>query len=252
MDIAYIIKDLIHVLRRGGSLQDFVDRRSSVGDVCFLKYVSKVKTIDDFELPREQCNSIIAQVYEEYNYEDIRPTDIVLDVGANVGVFSLKVAPKVKHVYAVEPLFFDRLRENIKRNGLKNVTPLKVALSLQEGTKFKGYIYLEFAGVRGQAIGKSFPQIVSMCGGHIDFLKCDCEGGEWFINPDQIEAAGIRRIEMEVHARKYGLNLEEYPKILKKINFDVKKENRGKTLLLHATKKEKEREIEREKRILSN
>jgi hypothetical protein len=28
-------------------------------------------------------------------------------------------------------------------------------------------------------------------------LKCDCEGGEWLIQPEEL--AGIRRIEMELH-----------------------------------------------------
>lgn len=32
---------------------------------------------------------------------------------------------------------------------------------------------------------------------HPSFLKCDCEGGEWTIDP--IDLADIRRIEMEIH-----------------------------------------------------
>jgi hypothetical protein len=44
-----------------------------------------------------------------------------------------------------------------------------------------------------------------MAGG-CDFLKCDCEGGEWQIRPGDL--AGIRRIEMELHT----------PPICKKIN----------------------------------
>ena len=33
--------------------------------------------------------------------------------------------------------------------------------------------------------------------GGCDFLKCDCEGAEWGIDPADL--AGIRRIEMELH-----------------------------------------------------
>jgi len=36
-----------------------------------------------------------------------------------------------------------------------------------------------------------------MCGGHVDFLKMDCEGAEWCITPDELK--GIRRIEAEIH-----------------------------------------------------
>ncbi|HMV50520.1 MAG TPA: hypothetical protein PKD31_22460, partial [Blastocatellia bacterium] len=38
--------------------------------------------------------------------------------------------------------------------------------------------------------------------GGCDFLKCDCEGAEWQIDPDDL--AGIRRIEMELHQPPIG------------------------------------------------
>jgi hypothetical protein len=44
----------------------------------------------------------------------------------------------------------------------------------------------------------SYPlgKIITMAGG-CDFLKCDCEGAEWQIIPEDLE--GVRRIEMELH-----------------------------------------------------
>jgi len=47
-------------------------------------------------------------------------------------------------------------------------------------------------------IAPTFPlkQIISMAGG-CDFLKCDCEGAEWLIEPTDF--ASVRRIEMELH-----------------------------------------------------
>jgi hypothetical protein len=38
--------------------------------------------------------------------------------------------------------------------------------------------------------------------GGCDFLKCDCEGGEWLMNPEDL--AGIRRLEMELHIPPIG------------------------------------------------
>ncbi len=35
-----------------------------------------------------------------------------------------------------------------------------------------------------------------------DFLKCDCEGAEWTIQPSDLD--GVRRIEMELHAPPIG------------------------------------------------
>jgi hypothetical protein len=39
-------------------------------------------------------------------------------------------------------------------------------------------------------------KIIEMAGG-CDFLKCDCEGAEWYIEPDDLKE--VRRIEMELH-----------------------------------------------------
>ena len=51
---------------------------------------------------------------------------IVLDVGAGTGRLTFAAAPKAKHIYASEPV--DRLREfmrdEIKRQGIKNITVL--------------------------------------------------------------------------------------------------------------------------------
>ena len=44
-------------------------------------------------------------------------------------------------------------------------------------------------------------QIIGMAGG-CDFLKCDCEGGEWLMRPEDL--GGIRRIEMELHIPPIG------------------------------------------------
>jgi hypothetical protein len=51
----------------------------------------------------------------------------------------------------------------------------------------------------------SLRQILIIAGG-CDFLKCDCEGAEWQIQPEDL--AGVRRIEMELHT----------PPICKKVN----------------------------------
>lgn len=56
-----------------------------------------------------------------------------------------------------------------------------------------------------------------MCGG-CDFLKIDCEGGEWEIEAEELK--GIRRIEMEVHKIRYPLTLME--ERLKQAGFDYK------------------------------
>jgi len=64
----------------------------------------------------------------------LRAGDIYLDVGANIGLFTLIAAHKVGndgHVYAFEPtsISFQRLLTNIRLNQFSNVSPFQIALS---------------------------------------------------------------------------------------------------------------------------
>ncbi len=47
----------------------------------------------------------------EYRFEDIRPGDRVLDIGANVGAFCIRAARLGGRVTAVEPVTADLLRK---------------------------------------------------------------------------------------------------------------------------------------------
>ena len=47
----------------------------------------------------------------------------------------------------------------------------------------------------------SLKSVIDMTGG-CDFLKCDCEGAEWLIDPHDL--GKIRRIEMELHLPPIG------------------------------------------------
>jgi FkbM family methyltransferase len=65
-------------------------------------------------------------------HEVIRPGDVVIDVGANVGYYTLLAAHRVGRggrVYAVEPAANTRrlLRQNLRLNGLNNVTVIAAA-----------------------------------------------------------------------------------------------------------------------------
>jgi FkbM family methyltransferase len=69
----------------------------------------------------------------------LKPDDVFLDVGANIGYFTLlaarKVAPNGK-VIAIEasPTVQARLKENLARNGVSNVEIHNIAASDREGT----------------------------------------------------------------------------------------------------------------------
>jgi len=67
---------------------------------------------------------------------DIRDNDLILDIGANIGWFSLTLSTKSKpRVVAFEPdtLNFSLLQDNLKLNGKENVKAYNKAVSDHEG-----------------------------------------------------------------------------------------------------------------------
>jgi len=125
----------------------------------------------------------------EYRFDDLCSTDRVIDIGANVGAFCIRASRYSHHVVAVEPLTATLLRENIRLNG---VTVQVIESALGDG-KSKTIWWDD-----NNVFTQTYPlrNIIEMAGG-CDFLKCDCEGAEWSIKPEDLD--GVRRIEMELH-----------------------------------------------------
>jgi len=62
---------------------------------------------------------------------------VVLDLGANVGCFTLRAAQKAKHVYAVEPLYTDELVSNIALNEIPDKVSVIHMVSEVEGNQYQ-------------------------------------------------------------------------------------------------------------------
>jgi len=114
--------------------------------------------------------------------DDVRPDDAVLDVGANLGVFSALAGQRARDVTAVEPhpRTADRCRENLARNGVDGDV-LTAAVGAGPGT-----IGL---AVDQDAVGTQRPEIASDGAydvpmipadrlGEVDVVKVDVEGAE--------------------------------------------------------------------------
>jgi len=74
----------------------------------------------------------IKEIYEwrVYDYLKLSSSSIVIDIGAHIGLFAVKVARKVKKVVAIEPHpeNFKLLLANVRLNHLKNVTAINAAI----------------------------------------------------------------------------------------------------------------------------
>jgi len=158
-----------------------------------------------FRLDPISCQPIF-DVYRDYRFDRIRPDDVVLDIGAQIGAFAIPAAKIARRVYAVEPLFHYELLESIRLNRAKNVYPLWYGLG-----KERSVLRLGYWGMANYCSVYPFPEILEdlrwwrlTARRGIDVLKLDCEGCEWYINPEDLK--GIRVIEAELHT--FGLGIK--------------------------------------------
>ena len=132
----------------------------------------------------------LAQMDDSSWLAGTRPTDTVLDLGAHVGIMCIPLAKKVKKVYAVEPLYGKELKANLELNDLHNVVVWKAALGTGKAAKLR--YHERSATVPMVSLPKMKDEI-----GPIDFLKANCEGGEWTMEP--WELSGIREVRLDYH-----------------------------------------------------
>jgi FkbM family methyltransferase len=136
--------------------------------------------------------------YGEYSEGEIdlfrqllRPGDVAIDAGANVGALTVPMARCVGHqgaILAFEPqrVVFDFLANNLRLNGLTNVVPHRRALGAQSGTvRVPRLDYAEVDNFGGVALGEpgdgedvELVTIDSLALPRLRLLKVDVEGME--------------------------------------------------------------------------
>ena len=102
----------------------------TVGDLC-VAY--RTGTADEQVVGHSFQDDIFLPELPEY---EPGANDVVIDVGAHIGTFTMLVAPRVRRVYAVEASreTFDYLRVNCLMNDLDNVKAFHLALGGSTGT----------------------------------------------------------------------------------------------------------------------
>lgn len=195
----------------------------------------EVGTIDDVFLRNEYitANNIIKDKY------------VVIDIGANIGSFSILAAMKAPgiKVFSYEPVpsIFARLLKNIRVNRLETVIqPFNLAVAGERGER-KLFLHpqisgantlapyrdnLEFVQVRNAIPVRALTLQDVFHTNHIeycDFLKVDCEGAEFevILNTPPGTLSKIKHIAIEYHRdpselssflRGHGFSVETKPR----------------------------------------
>lgn len=152
-------------------------------------------------------------------YKGIKDSyDVVVDIGAHIGCFSIFAAGRARRVFALEPVpdNFELLKANLRENRLDNVTAHCAAIAETDGetTLYYHDTHSDSHSTRAPDPGSHFLRrlsvptlsIASLMARHdidrIDMIKMDCEGAEYDVlfalDPDV--AARIGEIFLEYHA----------------------------------------------------
>ena len=162
----------------------------------------------------------------DYRSLTIHPNDIVLDAGANAGLFSIWAAPRCRSVISVEPApeTFGLLNLNNRINKATNVFPINKALSDHDG-----YVTMRGDGatfkIEQQGImipSTTIDSLLADLDVSVDVVKMDVEGAERLCLPGSY-LEHVREIVVETHGTEDSVVriLEKYGFKTSKISFRV-------------------------------
>lgn len=141
--------------------------------------------------------------------------DTIIDVGANIGTFSVMMADRADQIYAYEPVSsnFELLNANLVHNGIKNVKTFQRAIM---GEKQRAKIWVNEINYASSSIyqkqSNKFEEVEAITLQDIfddnkiercNLLKLDCEGAEWemLMNTHRSLMNKIDLIVAEMHAK---------------------------------------------------
>ena len=157
----------------------------------------------------------------EYSSLNIDPQDVVYDVGANIGVFTLLASRKAKLTVSIEPERgnYEILKLNVTRNNLNNVILINKAVGDTKGKVSMSSTGGSASVVPGNDIElTTLDDIIEETGKIPDVIKMDIEGYEAKALRGFSHFKELKRIIMEVHSSEL---LQEVSKILRENNFEI-------------------------------
>ena len=182
---------------------------------------------------------VIQEVFDlgSYSHVNLKPTDTVLDIGANIGAYTLYASRRARQVISYEPFMenFDMLKGNVEQNDVHNVKLCNMAVGgkarktvVHAGGPNFGTVSL-YASESTESMQEtqvcSLEEVFSLHNlTKVDVLKLDVEGAEYEILMENAHVLSkIDRIILEFHDYKDLGDHRELIKVLKEEGFVVEK-----------------------------
>lgn len=222
-----------------------------------LRNRMRIEATRDIWLP-----SLVEEIFFEHvytpDYLQIERNDVVVDIGANVGVFTVFAASRTQNtVYAFEPFpdSLEILKRNISMNSLNNVIPCGFAVSdkissatlllspirstrhllsdraiLDQLEKYQTDAeHIQFKDIMPmireeyvEVPTTTLQSIMDINGiEHIDFVKMDCEGSEGLIlaSTPKNYLKRVRKIAIEFHDHLSKVSHGDLQKLFEETGF---------------------------------
>jgi FkbM family methyltransferase len=184
----------------------------------------------------EEDLGIISDAYEIKTIKEFislsKGKDLVIDVGAHIGKYTILAAKLSKKVIAIEPNKenFTILERNIRLNRLNNVYALNLA-AFNKNSKLKLYIgdtsgqhsifkkYGNYQSVDGIKLDSLFKRLNIK---KVDLIKIDVEGAELQVLLGMLEYLKKRRVKNIIIEVKPN-NLRKIKRLFEKLGYLIKK-----------------------------
>jgi len=217
LDESYFTNFKFKYIAPDGSLLDSLSVRGDSDNNNLMLCIWDSEEQIDLSWLKEQHAEIYNEVIVDNSYnltkEELKDR-VVIDVGANIGTFSLLAASLgAKKVIGIEPVnkTFGHFNLNIMRSGLSNVVALKNVVTSQHGSNYQisdNYTNLghnslyNITGSSESVTSISLANILKIVDGNNILLKLDCEGAEYDIILDATheEMNRINEIVLEIHS----------------------------------------------------
>lgn len=205
--------------------------------ISMPKYPSNLEVIVENWLPERGAHYFS-------NFKEILPKSVMIDIGANIGTFTLYMVRKCKGltIFCYEPdeENFKCLKENIKLNSLHNTFTYEMAVGAQNNSvKIYSKKDRKFGTTGSSTTTKTENYKIVRCTTlkdiieknnvqKCDLLKLDCEGAEYEILLSQgedcfnridsiileyhdFESLNHNHHDLENHLKKFGFKVEALP-----------------------------------------